>query len=397
MDYGKLSEKNKIMKEKYIFKAFVMSIIWSTLFSCTKTETIDYEKEPANKILEYKITNSQQTLLGAIDNETNTITVLIPYYLSIDYLVSEIELDEGAKLLDSLGTEINLENLEPVKLGETVKYIVKSSDGVQRTYTLVQKITPHPDPLAITISGIAEGITLIEKPVYGRFTILGNFESTSLNAKFYFTNKETGEVHTDYAYAASITPGAQYTMQMDISPDAKAGAYDVHMEHQGRSVDLPSLKLYYQRPWVPMFTSSASYAPGDTITFTVLRQVAANDSYATVFVGLKTLYMKIGANANNANLPANFPANLINTRIPMKIASANGAEVKAIFPDIPAGLYLGAYTSYGNAGLGTMYYLPPEYGICFYGDFDEQTNWGNDVFIASQIYSAGGFTVRAKE
>ncbi|MGE9313637.1 hypothetical protein ACLOAU_18440 [Niabella sp. CJ426] len=390
----------KRMKDyiRYYWRIGVLLAFATGYFSCTKTESLDYEKQALNKIITYEVKNSQQRLLGAIDNASNTITVLIPYYFQGDFLLGEVQLDKDARMLDATGNEILYnEGLEPLAVGDSARYIIESADGVKRTYTLLQKILPYPDTLKIAINGVAANTTLIRKPVFGRFTITGNFESTSKLARFTLTNKTTGEVHTDYMSVFSMTPAANYTMLADISPNAKAGTYSVNMEHQGRKVALPDVELFYQRPWVPMFLSSSIYAPGDTIIFAVNRQVPANDGYATVFVGLKNLYMKIGATTGNANLPAGFPQSLVNTKIPMRLLDSSGNQVKAIFPDIPAGIYLGSYTSYGNTPAGGMYYAAPEYGICFYGDFDEQTNWGNDVFIASQIYSAGGFTVRAKQ
>lgn len=383
------------MKNYSIFLVWIIAV--AAIFqSCTKTEYLEYEQEALTRINEYRVTNAQQELLGAIDHQNNTVTVYVPYYLGIDHLVSEIKIDKGAKLLDSLGNEINLDGgLEPVKLGAVVKYTVQSITGTKRTYTLIQKILPHSDELSVTVSGYTQTTETITKPVYGRLTLLGNFESTSMNAKFYLTDRNTGEVHTDYINVYSVTPASVYTMIVDISPDAKAGEYDVKMEHQGRTTKLPGLKLFYQKPWVSMFTSSSRYAPGDTIKFEVNRLAPNNDTYATVFVGLKEVYMKIGANVNNANLPGTttFPANLINTKIPMKLVSYNGKVAVAIFPDIPAGIYIGAHTSYGSSPYGGMYYAAPAYGITFYGNFDEQTDWGDDLFIASQIYSTGGFTV----
>ena len=376
-----------------------IGLLWTICcISCTKKESLDYEKQPLNKIRTYQVKNSQQQLLGAIDNHNNTITVLIPYYFKGDFLLGEVKLDEGARMYDASGAEILYnEGLGPLAVGDTARYTVESADGMKRTYTLLQKILPYPDVLEIAIAGVVSGTALIRKPVFGRLTITGNFESTSKLAKFSFTNKATGEVHTNYMSIFSVLPAANYTMLADISPEAKAGTYTVQMEHQGRQVSLPDLELYYQRPWVPMFSSSSSYAPGDTIIFAVNRQVPADDQYATVFTGLKNLYMKIGASAGNANLPTDFPQSLINTKISMQIVSSSANEVRALFPDIPAGIYLGAYTAYGNTPAGGRYYAAPEYGVCFYGDFDERTNWGNDVFIASQIYSAGGFTVKPKQ
>lgn len=362
--------------------------------ACTKTEQVPYEKEPLNKVLSFTVTNAQQELIGAIDQKKNTITVYVPYYIAVAHLVVDMKIDDGARLLDSTGVEINLDGgLDPIRVGDSVKYTVESKDGIKRPYTLLQRILPHEDVLKVSISGVAEDVTLLEKPVYGRLTLLGNFESTSRNAKFYLTDKATGQVHTDYIRVITNIPGATYTMDVDISAEAKAGEYDVRMEHQGRSVNLPSLKLYYNKPYVPMFLSSSQYAPGDTILFEVNRLVPSMDMYATAFVGLKNIYMKIPGTPGT-NLPANFPTNLIDTKIPMKLVSYTGMVAKAIFPDIPDGIYIGAYTQPGGGG-GT-YYLPPAHGISFYADYDEQTNWGNDVFLASQIWSAGGFTVLPK-
>jgi hypothetical protein len=379
-------------KLRYLTRVLLLTIIAGAIFfSCKKTEYIDYEKEPLNRILSYKVTNAQQPLEGAIDQQNNTITVYVPYYISIEYLVAEIKVDDGATLLDSLGQPINLDGgLEPVKLGNPVKYMVETEKGERRSYTLIQQILPHSSTLSVKISGVADGATVVEKPVFGRLTLLGNFESTSRNAKFYLKDKATGEVHTDYTIVSAVTPGTQYTMDVDISPEAKAGEYEVTMEHQGRSAVLPSLKLYYNRPWVPMLSSSSRYAPGDTIALKVSRQVVTDDKYATVFVGLKEMYMKIAG--PKASLPAGFPEEYVDRKLPMKIVSYTGTEVKAIFPEAPAGFYTGGYTFYGSAG--GIYYLPPLPGISFYGNFDEQTNWGNDVFIASQIYT--GFTILPK-
>ena len=69
------------------------------IYSCKKTEFVDYERQPLNRILEYNITNAKQLLQGAIDQRTSVITVYIPYYLSIDHLIADIKLDEGAVLL----------------------------------------------------------------------------------------------------------------------------------------------------------------------------------------------------------------------------------------------------------------------------------------------------------
>ncbi len=351
------------------------------LFSCTKTEYIDYEKSELNRIISYRVTNTEQELLGAINEEKNTITLYVPYYYAIEYLMADIKLDEGAKLYDATGEEINLDGgLEPVRLGaDTVKYTVKSASGTSRSYSLIQKILPYGQPLNVTVTGAANATVMLDKPVNGRLVLTGNFESTSTNARFTFTNRATGEKHSNYASAFSVAPGTLYTMLVDISPDAMAGEYDVKMEHQGRVINLNPLKLYYRRPYVTQILSSKHYAPGDTIEFSISRNSPTDDRYGTVFVGLKKLYLRV-AGTDLTYTPAGFPLDMLNKNIDMKIASATRTMVKAIFPDITAG-------TYSNSGWGaepianSIYHVRPTYGMAFYGDFDEQTDLGNDVLI----------------
>lgn len=348
----------------------MLALVSST--SCTKTETIDYEKEPANKILEYKVTNSQQELLGSIDHKNNVIIVYIPYYIGVDYLIAKITLeDKDAAIFDEAGNEINLkeDGVAPVQLGtDTIKYTVKSVEGISRTYSLIQKILPHPDALIATYSGNTS--SMLTRPVNAKLTLLGNFESTSLNGKFSLTNKSTGEVNSNWLTVNSVDAGNQYTMVANISPDAVAGEYSVKMEHQGRTTTLPDLKLVYQKAYISTLFSSASYAPGDTITFANYVNYAS-DTYATIFLPVKKVYLKIAKGKTTP--PAGFTDNYYDTPIEMQIVSQSRTELKAIFPQVPAG----AYTSNVSEAKTIDGYLQfTDSGFGFYADYEESTGWG---------------------
>ena len=373
--------------KKPIYRTGMFAMAVLILFNaCTKTETIAFDTEPLNKILVYRVTNSQQELYGAIDHVNNTITVYIPYYLGIDYLIVDLKLDEGATLLDSLGNEINLDGgLEPLAVGAGTRYTVKSAANETRSYTISQQVIPHRGDLNVwTNLRNPADLSPLNLPVTGRFTLYGNFESTSKRAKFVFTERQTGEVFHNFFDISNIVPGnSHYTMTVDVVADAKAGEYDVTMEHQGRSVEMPTVTLRYQKPRGEFISSSSSYAPGDTIVFNVTTGAASND-FAGAFVGAKRMFLKFTKGA--VTVPDGFPEDLYGKEIAMEIVSNTRLQIKAIFPEAPPGNYFNTYTQannrYASAGMG------------FYFDFDEQTDWGNGVLVS--VTAMGGFEIRSK-
>lgn len=375
-------------------------VLLSILFAvqaCKKIENIAYEKEDLNKITSFKISNTSQELYGAIDQTMGIITVYIPYYLSLDYLTPIITVDEGATVYDQNGNLLVLnEDLEPIKIDTdiTIKYTVKSSTGTAKSYTIVQVITPYKDPLSVKVSGVDDVATLLEKPVYSLITLVGNFESVSKNAQFIFTNRQTGVVYHDFATVNSITPGNEYTMIATISPEALAGEYDVKLVHQGRSVNINPIKLYYQAYSAYIWPSTTSYAPGDTLTFSASPGTNSafvnGDIYAGVFVGVKSAYVKIYKATTTVSLNSGetLDDSWYDRPIEMKIAGYTRTNLKLIVPELPAGAYLSKYiypNIYGN-----------HYGFAFYADFDEQTTAGTDFFIGRGATISPGFTIKAK-
>ncbi|MBE8719968.1 hypothetical protein [Sphingobacterium pedocola] len=354
--------------------------IISLFLACTKTELVDYQKEEKNRILEYKIKTATGELLGAIDNDNNTITVYIPYFISLSVLDATIKLDEGASLLDVEGELINLDGgLEPIPLGQNTKYIVESSTGARRSYTVIQKIAAHSSPLTVSYIGAVEGVTL-EKPVHSLLRLTGNFESTNTQAKFYFKDKLTGKTHDDFVSINNIVSGSpNYVMTINILPTALAGEYEVSMEHLGRKTNLPDIKLKYT-PGIPgFFLSTTKYAPGEEMILKAegygLLNGAVYDNNNGVFIGLKRVYLKMDK-AYVYLTPEGFSEDLYNKEIPLEIISWNRSEVRVKFPNLPQGKY-GTFYAFGK-------YFPfiTDIGMGFYFDFDEQTNWGNGVLLS---------------
>lgn len=321
------------------FQIAVLAILGViTLFSCTKTEEIDYQKDPQNKIVEFKITNSQQQLLAAIDQEKNTINVYIPYYLGLDMLVPAIKLDKGAKLIDDKGDEINLDGgIDPIWVGTEATYRVKGEDNTIRTYKLTQQFLPFNTPLQAGYTKTAVDTNPIESAPTYWFYVYGNFASTSTYAKFTFTDKQSGKVYKDFTNIVSVAPSADtYTMTVALLPEAMAGEYKVEVEHQGRKTQLPDMKIVYRQPFPTFFNSSIpkTYHVGDTLS--IIPNAFGAPSGQGVYVELDRVYLKF---EDVTKIPATFPASLMNTEIPVKVVSQTRREVKLLMPDLPLGQY----------------------------------------------------------
>lgn len=368
---------------KQCYRLAIAFTLFAGLFACKKTEVVPYERIANNTIKEYRVTNAADTLFGAIDNLKNTITLYIPYYIGIEYVVPEIEIDDNARLVDATGKTINLDGgILPVPIDTTgYKYTVVGSDSSRREYTLIMHIAPHPDSLKAGYKFVAAGSTEIdysagiERVVYGRLPIYGNFGSTSTGAKFTLTNQATGKTYSNLLSVYDITPGAAYyTLQVDISPEADSGYYNVEMTHQGRTAKLPPIHLIYRKPKFTNLKSTSSYAAGDTVTFAAMGR-STNDALNGNIIGLERVYMKFtksGFGFGGA-YPAAFPEELWGQELEMKIISVSRSEVKVVFPDVPAGA-IGAYVYSFTLDLP---------GIAFFFDFKDETGWGKNNMLAT--------------
>jgi hypothetical protein len=373
------------------YRMLALLIILASVLSCTKTETIPFDRPSDNTILEYKVTNAADTIFGAIDNTKNTITVYIPYYLGIEYIVPAIRIASKATLLDAAGNVVNLDGgILPVPVDTTgYSYTVMGSDNVKRTYQLLLRIAPHPDVLKVGYLLKGSNVnydTAIKRAINGRIPIYGNFGSTSTNARFTLTHKTSGKAFTNVLRAVDVTPGVNYyTMNVDINADADSGFYKVELTHQGRTTTLPDIHLIYQKPKFVNLKSTSVYAPGDTVVFAATG-LTLYDAQNGVVSGLERVYMKFYKTGFNfgGSYPSTFPESLFGQVLEMKIVSKSRTTVKAIFPDLPTG-------AIGNYVYSFSLDFP---GIGFYFDFASDTGWGKDQMLCT---TGRLFTIAAKK
>lgn len=265
---------------------------------------------------------------------------------------------------------------------------------------------PHGDDLQVSYEQqLKEGETFLLKAVNSPLVVTGNFNSSNSTAKFFLTDKATGTVYDDFIETVSMTPGSNgYALRVNVSPYALKGTYGVRVEHQGRSADLPDLKLFYaDDPWATIrLTSAVHWTPGDTMRF----GISVGSNTPTIYLQADRMYMKIRPDdafprpyPSVFEVPEGFPESMYNQEIEMKIVSQDRTYIAAIFPDIPTGRYLNNTTIYQSTPTyredGTVRMQVENTNIGFYVDFAEETGWEKGRIIA--VPSSIALTVLEKQ
>lgn len=375
-------------------KLFALSIVFTSVFSCTKTELVPLEEKISNRILEYKVINDAQPLSGAIDDVNSTITIYIPYYSGIDVVVPEIKIETGAVLVDADKKEINLDGgIEPVPVDTTgYKYHVLGSDDVVRQYSLIIKTQAYPEALiaGYSFNSATSQINTtspFEVVAGGRINIMGNFESTSRDLRFEATHRTSGKVRTDLLTLNTLTinhPNAYYQAQLRTNIEADSGLYDIKFTHKGRSTTLPPLRLTYKKPGFYDAAEASLTAwtkkPGDQVVLNVRSNQAFNNSLNGTIIGLKRVYMIIRKQTPGGltSVPAGFPESLFDTPIELEIISYDRAQVKLRVPNLPVGKYDGNSSVSGTVVNHASFAL--------YFDYEDSTGWGKNNLSAVPFF-----------
>ncbi|MFT3824152.1 MAG: hypothetical protein QM731_09535 [Chitinophagaceae bacterium] len=357
--------------------------------SCKKTEVVPYEAEQANTITEFKVTNATEVLYGVVDNVDNTITVYVPYYLSISYIIPQIKLEDGAKLIDKDGNEIDIrEDLEPVAFDSVgYTYSVKDTKNNIRKYTLVTTIVPYKDPLTLGFATkrdangntVADDTVTYEALVNASVYVYGNFESSSKNGKLTLISQKTKTAVPNALTILNVTRGTEiHYMQMLISASVDSGYYNIIVEHQGRKDTLPTIHLIYKKPMFDFLGST--YAVGETVTLGI-RGSGTPGNNSGVNTGIARMYVKL-IKQHFVALPANFPDSLFDKQIEVEIVSQSRTQVQFKFPDLP----VGAYSTSMSSGGGIDGYSIQYTGFGFYFDFNS-TGWGKDNLLTAISYT----------
>lgn len=357
---------------KRILCLLFFSLLLIFLDSCTKTEVIEYEAEPKNRILTYKVRNTPHEIFGAINQDKNTIEVRLPYYIGLDYILADITLDPGATLLDVDSVEVSLleDEVQAVAVGDTIQYIVRSEDNKYRTYTITQGYTPHRDPLEVnfkinnTKGGSKEydGGDLYQRTrgssLFGAVLIAGNFNSLSLESlKITFTHQVTGEkfYYKDFEGSnATMDLGeSNYELYLGWLQGAPLGFYDIHIAHQGREVDLPIGLAISEHDMPTTNNNSGAVTLSDgtrvdnrstydrlfTVGEPVTRTLDKRYQGSPAFIGVKRVYVKVDSDVTFSQAPAGFVEKFVGKEVDLQILKSELYELSFGFPDFPEGVY----------------------------------------------------------
>lgn len=296
------------MKRIYSILSFLF--LGLLLTRCTKTEELALL--PADKILEYKVTNlpNDDVIYGAIDNEANTITVYLPYYYGLTVIDPVIKLSNGAHIA---------EEILPVKTDEKKqKYIVKSATGTTRTYSLKIELQSTPSFEANFVS--TSLTTLTQGPGTAFPAINGNFMHTNPSlVDIVLINQETKKrVQMPKANNLKVASNSTYQLSYTaterenrIPSDILAGTYDVEVTNFNHTITLANpLKITYRQPDVYISLLGLNLAKNKEWTIIANSNTVLLDPTAVIMILDGKDYPLTIKSYNRTEMTISLPANL---------------------------------------------------------------------------------------
>lgn len=233
---------NKRFHKKLLY--ICSAIVFFSIASCTETETIAPPELASNRILEYKVVNTSETIYGAINEEEQMITVYLPYYYYLTILQAEVSISDGATIVPESGTYI--ENLVDVIKGDsTVVYTVTDTDGnavdyqlqveTQQPELVVDELTTDPDNPTVYYSSVV----YMGYDITSTISLTGEnmFSSTSNEylAEVTFISEDGTEIPALLTVNNSTSQIVSTVPYNDNIPD---GLYDIRVDIYGQSVTL---------------------------------------------------------------------------------------------------------------------------------------------------------------
>jgi len=272
--------------------------------SCTKTE--DLAPPAQNRILEYKVTNLPDTVIyGAIDNIDNSITVYVPYYLSLSVIEPAVTLSAGA----TLSTEVL-----PVSITDSAtSYLVKGADGSSRTYKL-HIVQQNPASLwADWSAGVDE--QPVGYPNNALPLIAGTFNSRDLSsAAITLTSVTTGKnVNVSKESASVIMYNGEEYYLLDglvLPADIDTGFYKVTVRFLGNQAGLSrNIHVIHKQPAIAVTTKTVTQ--GGTISYDAFESILLSLTKASATLNGVTYTLTVEKNTLTQvtlRIPDNFPA-----------------------------------------------------------------------------------------
>lgn len=287
------------------FLYFILVIC--TLIACKKT--VGLPSEPQNKILEYKVTNIQDTVIyGAIDEVEKSITVYVPYYYNVAVIDPEIKLSAGAKL------QYQPEAVEVER--SDVVYQVKAANGAVTSYKLY--IVLQQAAKLILNENSTSNVIAVYYP-NNPIVLRGNFFTTNPEAAnaYLVSKKDSKEVSINYGLAAigkSLDANNQVLYSLNyqtLLPTIDSGLYQVKLKLFGQTaVSQYPIRISYKQPDFSTLgrelkqgeSFSYNVVPGNV--FTAVKSVALSDEHGI----FRTLILESYTRTQlNIKVPEDFP------------------------------------------------------------------------------------------
>ncbi|SMG28541.1 hypothetical protein [Sphingobacterium psychroaquaticum] len=283
----------------------------SAFTACTKTE--DLPDLPQDRILEYHVSNvpAGESLYGAVDQTTKTITVYVPFYYGLELIDPEIKLSSGARLS---------EEIAPITIDtQNQTYTVIAANGTRNTYTLkiVQQNTPQ---LVLTWANSGYPTTKpIAYPVRILPNIRGNFYSNNpalVKVSLQSRNTKKEVVLNSMNTSVRLTPVSgqinNYQLSnLPIPASIDTGRHDVKINYLGHDVTLADpINIQYQAPQIN-YNPSQIVKQGAEISYDAYPQlVILNPTSVKVTANGQVYDFKIVKHSFEAitlQVPDNFP------------------------------------------------------------------------------------------
>lgn len=245
------------------------------LFACKKT--VELPAQPNNRILEYKITNVQDTAIyGAIDEIEKSITVYVPFYYNLVVIDPEIKLSAGAKLQ---------EPIDAIEVTRTdVVYNVKASDGAVASYRLKIVVQNAGDLYVKELSTATS--TAVFYP-NSQFIVSGNFFTIDPAVVDTWLVAKNGGKETSIRYGTMnggriIENGeVSYNINYNILlPTLDSGLYDIKVKVFGQTAQSRyPVRISYKQPDIAMV--GRDLKQGESFSYNVVP--------GTVLTGIKSV------------------------------------------------------------------------------------------------------------
>lgn len=274
---------------------------------------MDLDPLPTNRILEYSITNvpAGESLYGAIDHDTKTITVYVPFFYGLELIDPVVKLSPGAQMADEI-VPINIET-------EGHTYTVIGSDGTRNNYTLhiVQQNTPTLE----AVWGIFGYPTTqpLSYPLHIVPFIYGNFYSNNpalVKATLRSRNTKKEVVLNSLHNNVKLSPVANrinvYNLSnLPIPADIDTGYHDVQLDYLGHSVTLADpINIQYRAPKIN-FSASQVVKQGAEINYPAIPFMLILDPIAVKVTANGQVYdfkiVKHDLESITLRVPEDFP------------------------------------------------------------------------------------------